>query len=998
MKLATFFCLLIGHSLFGQIELNNLKYASDKADEAISKKAYTKNQSSKIQFVNPLIGTGGHGHTYPGAAAPFGMVQLSPDTRFDGWDGCGGYHYSDSIIYGFSHTHLSGTGVSDYADLLLVPQSGKLKTKGLFESKEGYGDVFDHQEETAQPGYYAVTLKKQQIQVQLAATERAGMHVYRFAKSEKKYLLIDLNYRDQLLASDLKIIDQKTIQGHRISKSWANEQHFYFYLQTNTPYSKATFIQDQGQQKLALEFDESVAQIMVKVGISAVNETGAKLNLESEIPDWNFQVIKTTTQRKWNEELNKIEASFPTKTQTVIFYTALYHSFLNPNLFNDMDGKYRGLDHQIHELPKNERQYTVFSLWDTYRATHPLFTLVQQERTNHFIQTFLRQFDQHKDLPVWELAGNETDCMIGYHSVSVIADAYLKGIQQFDEKKALDAMLATANLDELGKINYASKGFINAGDEPESVSKTLEYAYDDFCIAQMAKAMVEPKIEQEYTKRSFHFINNFDPKTKFMRARRNASWYGPFDPAEVNFNYTEANSWQYSLYTPHAVSVLTELLGGKDSLEAWLDRLFTTKMALTGRDQADITGLIGQYAHGNEPSHHMAYLYNYTHHPSKTNQYIDQIQREMYQNLPDGLSGNEDCGQMSSWYVLSALGLYQIAPSHPWYEFGRPIVQDAQINLENGKKITIVCVNNNEKNKYIDSIYLDGKAYFLNGISHDSLLNCREIKFIMSAYPPQKERKANESALQIADLSKTNFIPAPYFVNETNVFDQQLWIEIAIQPKINLKDAYIEYRFTKDTTKLFKYVKPFLILESTEIEIRQVTNSGKKASPWINTPFIKRDPSIHLTLTGNYANQYAASGPNALIDGIKGGTEFRTGDWQGFQGQDVRAEIYFDESRVMNEIQVSCLQDMKSWIFYPKAVHLSYSLNGKDFITLGNTFQIPMFSDYAHPTKETFQWILPTNSKIKAIRVEYQNYGKCPEWHLGNGNDTWLFIDEIEFK
>jgi predicted alpha-1,2-mannosidase len=546
-----------------------------------------------------------------------------------------------------------------------------------------------------------VKLKDENIDVRLTTSERAGLHEYTFLnKKEKKYILIDLDHRDQLLDQSIDFqSDKKTISGYRISNAWATNQHFYFYLNLSAPFVKAKRIEKNGQHKLLLIFPTSTEKLLIRVGISAVDIEGAKMNVNKEIPDFDFNAVRSSVSRKWNEELGKIDFQSTDKSVMTNFYTALYHTFLQPNLFSDIDGRYRGRDNAIHLITDNIPQYTVFSLWDTYRATHPLYTIVQQKRTNEFIETFLRQFQQGEDLPVWELAGNETECMIGYHSVSVIADAYIKGLRNYNATLAFEAMKTTSQIKELGKKQFHEKGFINSGDEPESVSKSLEYAYDDFCIAAMAQTMNQDVDFRNYSKSALNFLNLYDPNSKFMRARRGGLWYSPFEPSEVNFNYTEANSWQYSLYAPHAVDVLSTMMGGKDTLEAWLDKLFNTNMKLSGRDQVDITGLIGQYAHGNEPSHHMAYLYNYTNHPEKTQFYCDRILKEMYSPTPEGLSGNEDCGQMSAWYVLSAMGFYQIAPGQPFYDFGRPLMDEATIHLESGKKLIIKALNNSIENK-----------------------------------------------------------------------------------------------------------------------------------------------------------------------------------------------------------------------------------------------------------------------------------------------------------
>lgn len=983
--------------LLALAQIDELRKAQDKRKEVISFETSTAH-FSKSPFVNPFIGTGGHGHTYPGATAPFGMIQLSPDTRYDGWDGCSGYHYSDSVIYGFSHTHLSGTGVPDYCDLLIMPQSGKPNVLPGYSNENGYGSGFSHSNENASPGYYDVHLERGDIDVRLAVTERAGIHEYTFNdKKGKKFILIDLDHRDKLLASCLETIDKTTIQGLRVSQAWAQEQHFYFYLKLDSPYQKARMIDSDGNHKLLLVFPKDTGKIKLRVGISAVDNQGAKKNLEEEIPHFELDKVRAQTVSKWEKELNKIEFRHPDKDVMSTFYTALYHSYLAPNLFNDVDGRYRNLALEVDTLSGNHKNYTVFSLWDTYRATHPLFTLTQVDRTNHFINTFLRHFEDSGDLPVWELAANETDCMIGYHSVSVIADAFVKGIRDYNSLKAIRSMLGTTSIPELGKDHYANYGFMSTGDEPESVSKTLEYAYDDYCIYRMIDAMGEidselsnEAVENEFLNRSFNFLNVYDPQTKFMRARRSGMWFSPFDPSEVNFNYTEANSWQYSLYTPHAIHAFTKVLGGKDSLELWLDRLFTTPSALSGRHQVDITGLIGQYAHGNEPSHHMAYLYNYTNAPNKTQLYVDRIFNEMYSNRPDGLSGNEDCGQMSSWYVLSALGIYQIAPGNPYYEIGRPLLHQGKINFENGKELEIIVYDQSPENKYIHSIILNGKPLKRLYLSHEELTNGGKLEFVMDSEPFQNISKW-EKAPGLSDIPET-FVTAPYFTNEDRVFSKELKVELKT---LFPKKATIYYTLDESipNEKSQVYTSPFIINNSTVISAVAIKDSTTRSSVVINE-FIEKDPNIHIELHSNYDNQYAAYGDLTLIDGLRGGNEFRTGDWQGYWAQDIVATVIFDQPRKLNEVGLSVLRDMKSWIFYPSEVIIEVEFDNGEVNEFSKKLETAT-PEMMFPESKEVTFELNTTHKAVSVKVTAVNYGKCPEWHLGNGNDTWLFSDEI---
>lgn len=990
----SFFLIFSSHA-----QIDELKKAQDTRKKYFPKEINTKKHFSKTNYVNPFVGTGGHGHTYPGASAPFGMMQLSPDTRYDGWDGCSGYHYSDSIIYGFSHTHLSGTGVSDYGDLLILPQNGKALTTPGYLSPLGYGSKFSHKNESASPGYYKVLLEKDSIDVQLTVSERAGFHEYTFNKENgEKHILLDLDHRDKLLSSAFEIIDKQTIQGHRFSEAWATNQHFFFYLVTDIPYSKAKLVSKDGQHKLLLTFPDSTIKINVKVGISSVDEQGAKQNLETEIPHWNFNQARADITRQWNKELDRVYFYTPNEEDMFNFYTALYHSFLAPNVFSDVDGRYLGRDLKIHQLDDSTiQQYTIFSLWDTYRATHPLFTLTQTERNNDFVKTFLRQFDQGGDLPVWELAGNETDCMIGYHSVSVMADAYIKntGLKEID--RIIHAMIATTKIDELGKKQFHNKGYIDAGDEPESVSKALEYAYDDFCISQTIETYNQrdnrdnKNLPNPFKLSQFHFINHFDPSTQFMRARRSGRWFSPFDPAEVNFNYTEANSWQYSLYAPHAVGVLTDLLGGKDALENWLDRLFSTKSELSGRHQVDITGLIGQYAHGNEPSHHMAYLYNYTNHPSKTQVIVNEIMNTMYQNAPDGLSGNEDCGQMSSWYVMSALGLYQIAPGNPYYELTRPLLSEASIQLSNDKILNIKAINNYENNVFIDSILFNGKKIERTFIGHKELLDGGNLEYYLSDSP---KIEYTFHAPTINTIPK-EFVSLPFFNETEHVFTDSMSLSLAT---IYPKNAQIYY--TTDGTEPSKnsklFTSAFTIDATTTVKAIAVSDYGKSAV--ISNQFVKKDNSISLELKSKYANQYAAGGPFTLIDGIRGGNEYRTGDWQGYWKQDLIAEVTFEHGKVLDSIGLSCLSDMKSWIFLPNEIQFEISNDGTTFIPL-KSIQIQSENEN-QMTSHHVEFKQSTNTKeaIVKIRITAKATEKCPDWHLGLGNPTWLFVDEILLK
>nr|WP_313791512.1 GH92 family glycosyl hydrolase [Lacinutrix neustonica] len=530
-----------------------------------------------ITYVHPFIGTGGHGHTYPGATMPFGMMQLSPDTRLDGWDGCYGYHYSDHYIYGFSHTHLSGTGVSDYGDILIMPTNAQQFNNGA-DGEEGYRAHFSHDNEVAEPGFYKVHLDSLDIEVELTVSKRSGIHKYQFPTSEDQYTIVDLIHRDKVIDANIEKVSNTELVGYRFSEGWAKNQRLYFAIKTSHPFNAVTQSTPKqnvaGAQKMALKFNNpNNTPVTIKIGISAVDIEGAKKNLAHEIGSKTFENLKKEAQDTWEKQLGKIVVESTNEDYKTNFYTALYHVSIAPNLYQDVDGRYRGMDLKIHET-KNFEYYTVFSLWDTYRAAHPLYTIIEQEKTNDFINTFLAKYDEGGIMPIWDLSANYTGCMIGYHAVPVIADAYLKGIQDYDTDKALQAMTHSAMQDKLGLKSYKTLGFIPVEEESESVSKTLEYAYDDWTIAQMAKTMKRDSIYEIYLKRAQNYKNVFDPETQFMRGRFRNSWFAPFDPYEVNFNYTEANAWQYSFYVPQDMSGFIDLHEGKKNFELKLDALF----------------------------------------------------------------------------------------------------------------------------------------------------------------------------------------------------------------------------------------------------------------------------------------------------------------------------------------------------------------------------------------------------------------------------------------
>lgn len=960
-------------------------------------------QTNYRQYVNPFIGTGGHGHTYPGATLPHGMVQLSPDTRLDGWDGCGGYHYSDSFIYGFTHTHLSGTGVSDYGDVLLMPMQGTPS-----DNRNIYGSAFRHSQESARPGYYSVRLLDEAIDADFTTSTRVGLHRYRFTHSGNASVIIDLEHRDAVIQSSIRMEDSVTVTGIRISKAWAREQHEYFVIKFSQPIRHwqqwnhhqllaGTFIDSSTQIQAAASFDLSASQeVMAKVALSPVSINGARLNLEAEMPGWDFEAVRTDAENRWEAELARIEVRDTDTSKLTKFYTALYHTALAPTINMDVDRQYRGRDNQIHRAEDFD-YYSVFSLWDTYRATHPLYTLIDQHRTTDYIRTFLAQYQEGGRLPVWELSSNETDCMIGYHSVPVIADAYLKGINGFDTTLALKAMLQSANWNHYGLPAYNRNGLIQVDDEHESVSKTLEYAYDDWCIARFAGWYGDSSVRNQYIRRAQYYKNVFDPNTGFMRPRKNGGWLSPFDPREVNNHFTEANSWQYSFYVPQDIAGLIRLQGGEAAFARKLDRLFAEPTQTTGRDQADITGLIGQYAHGNEPSHHIAYLYNYVGQSYKTQALVHQIMDSFYTTRPDGLIGNEDCGQMSAWFVMSALGFYPVTPASNQYVIGSPYFSMVQINLENGRNFIVNAPGAGVGKKYIRNALLSTTAslrpkdWSFVYLNHADIANGGLITFMMDDKPSDcfKQYRWQEPAIS---ETKDQIVLNPVIDGGEISFTGSKNIRLQAT-----KGNTIFYAVGSDSiTGTYKrYTKPFTIQTSARIRAYAVA-PGSQKSFVTEAGFIRRPHNWQVKLNTVYEPQYAAAGPVGLVDHIYGSTNWRMGNWQGYQKTPVDAVIDLGKPQSVKQVNIRFLQDTRSWIVMPKKVTVAVSTDGINFepVYSGTDF-LPI--ENLEPTIRVVEARFSAKP-IRYVRVQAEQYGNLPAWHEGAGGDTHIFLDEIEVE
>jgi predicted alpha-1,2-mannosidase len=712
--------------------------------------------------VNVFIGTGGHGHTYPGATVPFGMVQLSPDTYNDGWDWCSGYHYSDRSIMGFSHTHLSGTGIGDMLDVLVMPGTGadKLEPGTREDPGAGYRSRFSHSQETAGPGYYSVVLSDYGIRAELSATERAGIHKYTFPQSDSAHIIVDFAHMygggNRVISSEIRVLDESTIVGGRRLGAWAKGRQIFFAMKFSKPFLAPAIVsggkvlgsgtrQAEGKSIKCLVHYKTAAgeTIYVRVGISGVSTEGAMRNLDQEIPGWDFEEVRRAAHDAWSRELSRVTIETSSKVNREIFYTALYHTMLAPTLFDDVDGQYRGMDGQIHSLKPGEHNYSTFSLWDTYRALEPLNTIIQPERVPSTVNCLIRMAEESpQGMPVWPLQGVETGCMTGYHSASVIAEACVKGFKGIDWEKAYALMRKRAMADDYRGLAYYRKlGYIPSDREPESATKTMEYSYDDWAVAQVARALGHTDDYNTLQSRAANYRNLWDKSVGFIRPRlESGAWAEPFDPTATGSSkkwrdFTESNSWQGTFAAQQDPRGYMELLGGAAAFVRKLDELFTIKVEIKGEVPADMTGMVGMYAHGNEPSHHLAYLYDYAGAADKTQARVRDLLENQYHDDPDGVAGNEDCGQMSAWYVISALGFYAVDPVSGNYVIGSPLFDRATIALPQGRKLTIEARGNSADAKFVQSVSLNGKPLNRVWFSHSEIAHGGTLVFRMGSTP-----------------------------------------------------------------------------------------------------------------------------------------------------------------------------------------------------------------------------------------------------------------------
>ena len=719
--------------------------------------ANSENENDLIKYVDPFIGSGGHGHVFVGATVPFGGVQVGPTNFNKGWDWSSSYHHTDSIVKGFCHLNVSGTGMSDLGELTIMPATGELKYNAGNQDNHmsGYSSLYRKNKEFNSVGYYKVALERYNIDVELTASERVGFHRYTYPSSKKSRVIIDLGEgsADRPTETYLKKVNDTTFQGYRFSSGWASDQREYFTLILSKPV-KDFILYDRNKKfkgdelkgtfvKGFLEFEtEKNEEIYVKMGISTVSSENALENLTVEIPHWDFDKVKKEAENKWNQELSKIDITTDDLKKKRVFYTAMYHTMIAPNLYQDVNGEYRGTDKVVYK-DTTFTNYTLFSLWDTYRAAHPLYTITQPERVSDMVNSMLKIFDHQGKLPIWHLRGNETNTMPGYSAIPVVIDASLKGFEGIDLEEVFEAVKTSATGDfEPGVKKLMEIGYIPGDYMVESVASSMEYAIADWAIAQLAKKLNKQEDYEYFLNRSKAYKQYFDNETRFMRGKlTDGSWRTPFDPvrAEHRVNdYCEGNAWQYLWLVPQDPEGLIDLLGGDEKYTQKLDELFSMSSDLgegAHETSMDITGLIGQYAHGNEPSHHTTYMYAYSGQPYKIADKVRYINNELYTDKPDGLSGNEDCGQMSAWHIFSSLGFYPVNPSNGAYVFGSPLFDSASIVLPENKKFTIIAKENSDDNIYIQSVQLNGKDYKFSYITHKDIMQGGELIFNMGPKP-----------------------------------------------------------------------------------------------------------------------------------------------------------------------------------------------------------------------------------------------------------------------
>lgn len=973
-----------------------------------------------VDMVNVFIGTGGHGHTFPGAVLPFGMVQLSPDQRLQGWDWCSGYHYSDSTIMGFSHTHLSGTGASDLGDILFMPYLGPVfANPGPPENPAtGYRSAFTHEKEQAEPGYYSVLLLDDSIHVELTVTDRCGFQRYTFPHSDSARLIIDLSHgiSDEPIHTMIRIVDNQTIMGSRRSRGWAQDHIIFFYARFSAPFvdwtpAEGEQIMDRRMEingtksKMILRFDTRKENtLLIKTGISAVDVEGARNNLIREIPGWDFDSVRYAAREKWNRMLSRVQIADTTQPEKkTIFYTALYHSLIHPSLFSDADGRYRGMDGKIYQ--DSVEYYTIFSLWDTFRAAHPLYHFLYPEYNRKFVISLLKKYREFGKLPMWELHSNDTYCMTGNHAIPVIAEEMLYSSSWSEEwkKLALEAVVRTSLINDRGMYLYRKYGFVPSDAETDAVTKTLEYAYDDYAVYRLADIMGETDLAGYFLQRSSHPFRLFDEKTGFFRGRNQTGlWVDPFDPIRPSgwgtSDYTEGNAWQYLWFIPHDIPSLIKKLGGQRKFAEKLDQFLSTHFSDNYYIPSDISGLIGLYAHGNEPVHHVAYLYNYAGQPVKTQRLVRLIMDSLYTAGTDGYPGNEDCGQMSAWFVFSALGFYPVDPVAPYYLIGTPLFDSVTVFIPGEKPLTITARRESGGSMYIRRVERNEREYPFVFLNKSELKKGGKLEFDLTDQPAGSwGTKMNSLPPEM--VHSVPSIPSfkPLFLPYEESGKLSFLNEKTIRLRCETPGARIVYSESPDFQSFQIYQEPLRLTSSKTLHVRSELDSKKsrvialsfhreifRESVQQEFPRWMKPPVFH--------HKYQAGGKYALLDGHFGGPRFTDGKWQGIYGNDLDVIIDLGKEFLIDSVSVRFLKNHGSWIFLPVEVIMEGGTS-PDSLSLLYQEHLPEPAGYEADEIRTFS--TPVRKKIRFVRLLAVNPAICPPWHSGAGNQAFMFVDEI---
>lgn len=981
-----------------------------------------------LDYVDPMIGTDGIGHTFPGATTPFGMIQLSPSDDTPEWNWCSGYHYSDDVLKGFAHNHFSGTGLTGMGDILIMPTFGEIKTNpGTKENPDsGYRSRFSHDNEKASPGYYSVLLDDYDINVELTATPRVGLHRYIFNKTGKQNIILDVTHgvRGNTLNADVEIISDTEIIGHKYTHDAScGKRDVYFYAKFSKPFNKAGVTIDdeiilsekKAESKTAKAFisydGESADTVCIAVALSYVDYEGAKLNYKTEVKGKTFDQLHTDARKMWNEKVSKIVIEGATEEEKTIFYTGMYHSFIAPNIISDVNGNYI-VEGKKYNSP-NLTQYSNFSTWDTYRATHPLWTIIDQKANKEFIDVLQSRFTKTKTgLALWEALGFDNYCMIGYPGISVMVEAALKQPNDYDLEKIYKYVRETAFRDGGSSPNYGSDNgvryYINYGYVPGevgcSVSKTTEYNYYDFSIAQLAKTLDKKNDEELFRKRSIGYRNHFNEEKKYLWPRLSSGEWVEMDTTgwdDLVHNYISGNIWAYSAYTPHDMLGAIELFGGKEKYYKWLDAMISTPLNMKGEQHVDIAGFIGKYSHGDEPGHQIPYLYNFAAKPWKTQELVRRVMTEMHSHNPDGLVNNEDCGQMSSWYIFSALGFYPVAPSDLNYYFGSPLFPKSTINLENGKTFTVITNNNSSKNKYIRSVSLNGKDIDRIYIKHKEIMDGGELIFEMGPKPNKKwATSKNALPTYYKEMLKLETKPLACYTPKITDSNYRFASKKLVELKCNTQDARIYYTLNGNTPNQnsVKYDNPFYINES--IELKAISyKEGLKPSKILSKKFYE---SVFTNLDKGYPKisfenepkKYGAVDGSQLIDMIFASETFSDRKWTGINEKDLIINIDLGQKIGVTSLELSSLTSTQKWRFPPKSISVLVKEDGEFKKVAKRTYN----EISVHTKKINYHKIKFPLKKSQYVKIVIENHGKLPDWHEGAGKLPWIFVDEININ